>query len=54
MNKTKTLKTKEEVWKEYLLESIKQSEEDFKNGRVMTIEESIERMRKKYEGFNIG
>lgn len=53
MNKTKTLKTKEEVWKKYLLEKIRESEEDLKNGRVMTIEESIERMKNKYAGFNI-
>lgn len=34
---------------EYLKDKIKKSEEDIKNGRVMTIEESKERLRIKYE-----
>lgn len=33
--------------------SLEESEEDIKNGRVMTIEESKERMRKKYANFNV-
>lgn len=37
----------------YLKAKIKRSEDDLKNGRVMTVEESKERMRKKYEGFNV-
>lgn len=32
---------------------LKKSEEDIKNGRVMTIEESKERMRAKYEHLTI-
>lgn len=37
----------------YLKYKLKKSEEDIKNGKVMTIEESKERMRRKYEGFNL-
>lgn len=37
----------------YLKAKIKRSEDDLKNGRVMTVEESKERMRKKYESFNV-
>lgn len=37
----------------YLHSKLQKSQEDIKNGRVMTIEESIERMKEKYEGFNI-
>ena len=33
--------------------SLEESEDDIKNGRVMTIEESKERMRKKYANFNV-
>ena len=33
--------------------SLKESEEDIKNGRVMTIEESKARLMKKYENLNI-
>ena len=33
--------------------SLKESEEDIKNGRVMTIEESKERLMKKYGNLNI-
>jgi hypothetical protein len=33
--------------------SLKESEEDIKNGRVMTIEESKERMKKKYASFDV-
>ena len=32
---------------------LQESEEDIKNGRVMTIEESKERMRKKYASFDV-
>lgn len=37
----------------YLKYKLEKSEEDIKNGKVMTIEESKERMRRKYEGFNL-
>ena len=37
----------------YLKYKLKKSEEEIKNGKVMTIEESKERMRRKYEGFNL-
>ena len=37
----------------FLCSKLKESEDDIKNGRVMTIEESKERMRKKYENFNV-
>ncbi len=30
-----------------------ESEDDIKNGRVMTVEESKERMRQKYANFNV-
>lgn len=33
--------------------SLEESEEDIKNGRVMTVEESKERLRKKYANFNV-
>ena len=33
--------------------SLKESEEDIKNGRVMTIEESKARLRQKYGNLNI-
>ena len=33
--------------------SLIQSEDDFKNGRFMTLEESRERMRKEYEDYNV-
>lgn len=33
--------------------SLKESEEDVKNGRVMTIEESKERLMQKYGNLNI-
>lgn len=43
----------DELYIQYMKEMLRESEEDIKNGNVMTIEESIERMKKKYEGFNI-
>ena len=33
--------------------ALQESEDDIKNGRVMTIEESKERMRKKYASFDV-
>ena len=36
----------------YLLSEVKQGEEDIQNGRVMTIEEAIERMKEDHEDFN--
>lgn len=33
--------------------SLKESEEDIKNGRVMTIEESKERLMQEYEHLNL-
>ena len=33
--------------------SLRESEEDIKNGRVMTIEESKERLMKEYEHLNL-
>lgn len=44
----------EAIYALYLHSKLFKSESDIKNGRVMTIEESKERMRKKYENFNIG
>ena len=32
---------------------LQESEDDIRNGRVMTIEESKERMRKKYASFDV-
>ena len=43
----------EAIYALYLHSKLCKSESDIKNGRVMTIEESKERMRKKYENFNI-
>ncbi len=37
----------------YLHSELQKSKNDIKNGRVMTIEESKERMRKKYASFNV-
>jgi len=36
-----------------LKSKLEKSEQDIKNGRVMSIEESKERMRNKYEGFTL-
>ena len=40
--------------KEEILESLKRSEEDFKNGRVYTYEEVKERSRKRLENYRNG
>ena len=37
----------------YLHSKLQKSQDDIKNGRVMTIEESKERMRKKYASFDV-
>lgn len=37
----------------YIYSKLAKSQDDIKNGRVMTIEESKERMRKKYASFNV-
>lgn len=37
----------------YLHSKLQKSQNDIKNGRVMTIEESKERMRKKYANFDV-
>lgn len=37
----------------YIYSKLAKSQDDIKNGRVMTIEESKERMRKKYANFNV-
>lgn len=37
----------------FLFSKLKESEEDIKNGRVISLEESKERMRKKYANFYI-
>ena len=37
----------------YFNEKIKRSKNDIKNGKVMTVEQSKERMHEKYEGFNV-
>lgn len=42
------------AYKAYFQEALERSSDDIKNGRVMTIEESIERMKQKYESFDIG
>lgn len=38
----------------YLHSKLQKSKEDIKKGNVITIEESKERMRKKYVSFDIG
>lgn len=38
---------------EYIKELVKETEEDLKNGRVMSIEEAVEKMQKKYDEFYI-
>lgn len=38
----------------YLQSKLKKSQEDIKNGKVLTIEESKERMKEKYANFDIG
>ena len=37
----------------YIHSKLKKSQDDIKNGRVMTVEESKERMRKKYASFDV-
>ena len=37
----------------YLHSKLQKSQEDIKNGRVMTVKESKERMRKKYASFDV-
>ena len=37
----------------YLHSKLQKSQDDIKNGKVMTIEESKERMRKKYASFDV-
>ena len=37
----------------YLQSKLEKSEDDIKNGRVMTIEESKDRMKQKYENFDV-
>ena len=55
MSKDKNL-TVEEAYKEYVLEGIRRAEEDFKNGRYCTVEESrkriLEKLRKRCESRN--
>ena len=43
----------EDIYTMYLTKCIKNGTEDIKNGRVMSIEESIKRMKKKHDSFNI-
>lgn len=37
----------------YLRSKLKKSQDDIKSGKVMTIEDSQERMKKKYENFDV-
>lgn len=37
----------------YLHSKLQKSQDDIKNGRVMTIKESKERMKKKYASFDV-
>ena len=37
----------------YLHSKLQKSQDDIKNGRVMSIEESKEKMRKKYANFHV-
>ena len=41
------------VYAFYLNSKLQNSKNDIKNGKVMTVEESKERMRKKYANFNV-
>ena len=41
------------VYTLYLRSKLQKSENDIKNGKVMTVDESKERMRKKYANFNV-
>ena len=41
------------VYTLYLRSKLQNSENDIKNGKVMTVDESKERMRKKYANFNV-
>ena len=43
----------EAIYALYIHSKLFKSELDIKNGKVMSIEESKERMRKKYRSFNI-
>ena len=56
--KGKTLKTidtlsEDEIYALYLKSMLKKSEDDIKKGKVMTVEESIERMKKERGSCNI-
>ena len=37
----------------YIQSKLQKSKRDIENGKVMTVEESKERMRKKYESFDV-
>ena len=54
ISKTIELKKWPNETKEEILESLKRSEEDFKNGRVYTYEEVKERSRKRLENYRNG
>jgi hypothetical protein len=41
------------IYSLYLHSKLQKSKKDIKNGNVITIEESKEKMRKKYANFNI-
>ena len=43
----------EAIYTLYLHSKLQKSQEDIKNGRVMTVKESKERMRKKYASFDV-
>ena len=41
------------IYSLYLHSKLQKSQDDIKNNRVMTIQESKERMKKKYADFNV-
>lgn len=41
------------IYNLFFYAQLKESEEDIKNGRVMTIEESKERIRREYANINV-
>lgn len=47
------LQMNDEEYVEYMKEQLKKSNEDFKNGRVLTLEEFEQEMEALYESYNV-
>lgn len=53
INELNSLDLVSENYSKYLHSKLQKSKKDISNGNVLTIEEAIERMKAKYEDFNI-